>query len=206
MAEDDAALVENEVTPEEYKTYPQRWFVLAIFSLLALLQCLVWNTFGAIAISVKYALGWSNATFAMIANWADLFFILTAIHVSRFISNRGLRSAVILGLLLISAATCLRVVCSPASTGFLVLAHLSSMMNGVVGVVVLSVPPMISAVWCGPSERATATSIAQISNLLGNGVSCLLGPAIVPDNDNGTGFALGVRALRPDFDRIQGSY
>ena len=49
------------------------------------------------------------------------------------------------------------------------------------GIVVFSAPSALSSAWFPPGERTTATGIAIVFNNLGNAVSFLLAPAIVPD-------------------------
>ena len=58
--------------------------------------------------------------------------------------------------------------------------HICSILNGICGVTVMAAPPAISAVWFAPTERTTATSINQVFNNLGNAVSFVLGPYLVP--------------------------
>ena len=43
----------------------------------------------------------------------------------------------------------------------------------------MAAPPLISSHWFPPDERTTATSINQAANMLGNGLSMLIGPALV---------------------------
>ena len=43
----------------------------------------------------------------------------------------------------------------------------------------MAAPPLISTHWFPPDERTTATSINQAANALGNGLSMLMGPALV---------------------------
>jgi hypothetical protein len=38
-----------------YKSYKRRWYILSLFAIMSLHQCLVWNTFGPIDKAVKYA-------------------------------------------------------------------------------------------------------------------------------------------------------
>ena len=57
---------------------------------------------------------------------------------------------------------------------FTVLCHVCACLNGVSGILFCSAPPVISATWFPPDERVTATSIGQMFNGLGNGVSFLL--------------------------------
>ena len=63
--------------------------------------------------------------------------------------------------------------------GFNTLAHLGSILTGISGPVAMSAPITISALWFPPNERTRATSIGQMFNALGVGVSYLLGSTIV---------------------------
>ena len=54
------------------------------------------------------------------------------------------------------------------------LCNLGACLNGVSGIIFCSAPPVISATWFPAQERVTATSVGQMLNGLGNGVSFLL--------------------------------
>ena len=45
-----------------FKPYKRRWYILSLFAILALHQCLVWNTFGPIDKAVKYAYKWVSSS------------------------------------------------------------------------------------------------------------------------------------------------
>ena len=64
------------------------------------------------------------------------------------------------------------------------LSHICAILNGMAGVVVFSAPSAVSSAWFPPGERTTATGIAIVFNNLGNAVSFLVAPAIVPDPPN----------------------
>ena len=57
--------------------------------------------------------------------------------------------------------------------------HLCAILNGISGVTICAGPPLISSQWFPTSERTTATSINLAFNMLGNGLSMLLGPRLV---------------------------
>ena len=46
----------------------------------------------------------------------------------------------------------------------------------------MAAPAALSAAWFPADQRTTATAVSQVFNGLGNGVSFLLGPAMVPDD------------------------
>ena len=71
----------------------------------------------------------------------------------------------------------------PSFGGFDVLCHLGAWLNGIGGPIAMSAPIQISASWFPPHERTRATSIGQMFNALGVGVSYLLGSTIVSKDD-----------------------
>lgn len=89
-------------------TYPQRWYILLVFCLLACLQCLVWNSWGPIELSVKYAYDWSDLTVAMMANWGTIMFMLSVLPLSYLLEAKGLRVATLAIASLVAAGTVLR--------------------------------------------------------------------------------------------------
>ena len=56
------------------QVYSRRWYILTIFSLHAMFQCTVWNTWGPVQ---KVALAvfntWTTADISNFANWGDMF-------------------------------------------------------------------------------------------------------------------------------------
>ena len=74
---------------------------------------------------------------------------------------------------------------SLSESDFTLLCHLGALLNGIPSIVVTSAPPAVSAAWFPPSERVTATSISQMLNNLGTGLSFLLANMIVKDPDDG---------------------
>ena len=64
------------------------------------------------------------------------------------------------------------------------MSHICAILNGMAGIIVFSAPSAVSSAWFSPGERTTATGIAIVFNNLGNAVSFLIAPAIVPDPHN----------------------
>lgn len=57
------------------RVYRRRWLVLILFSLLAFLQGMVWNTWGPIQNSAKHAFGFSSTDIAILVIWGPVGFI-----------------------------------------------------------------------------------------------------------------------------------
>ena len=80
----------------EVVVYKRRWYILTVFSLLAMFQCCVWNTWGPVVdvASLVYP-SWTQGTLSLLANWASIAFLVFMIPVL-YLQNRNLRSAVLL--------------------------------------------------------------------------------------------------------------
>ena len=160
----------------------------AVFSLLAMFQCCVWNTWGPVVDVVKLVFpSWTQGTISLFANWTAIAFLVFMLPVL-YLQNRSLRYSVVLTSCLIALGTSVRclflVVPSLSETDFTLLCHLGALLNGIPSIVVTSAPPAVSAAWFPPSERVTATSISQMLNNLGTGLSFLLANLIVKDPDD----------------------
>ena len=88
-----------------------------------------------------------------------------------------------------------------SETVFTVLCHISAALNGVSGIIFCATPPVISATWFPPGERVTATSIGQMLNGLGGGVSFLIARFMVP-NSNNNGDTSELRQYMPDLNTL----
>ena len=73
----------------------------------------------------------------------------------------GARYSVLLGALLVGLGTAVRTL-TTNDDGFLICCHVGQFLNGASGVMVLSMPPLISALWFPDNERILATAIAQV--------------------------------------------
>ena len=72
------------------QVYTRRWYILGTFSLIACMQCLIWNTFGPIDNSIKYAYDWNDSTVAMMANWGTITFIIIVFPFCWIMETKGL--------------------------------------------------------------------------------------------------------------------
>ncbi|XP_068213054.1 solute carrier family 49 member 4 homolog isoform X2 [Palaemon carinicauda] len=158
------------------KVYPSRFWILGMFSFIAMFQCLQWNTWGPISESVGVAFsGWHSSTVAMMANWGTITFVLFITPMCWLMNEKGLRSGVFACAIMIAAGTVLRVLAFITNSNevFTISCHLCAILVGTAGTLVMAAPPMIAAQWFPPKERTTATAIAQAFNQLGNAGSYL---------------------------------
>ncbi len=88
----------------------------------------------------------------------------------------------LLGSLLVVVGTAVRTPYVDDPT-FIALCHTGNFINGASGVMVMSLPPLISSLWFPEKERIFATSVSQAANIVGIAFSQALGPVAVPFDD-----------------------
>ena len=163
----------------KFLLFQRRWYILAMFSWMSCWQYLIWNTFGPIISSIQYAFQWSDSTLAMMPNWGTITLVLGVFPLCWISERKGLRFSIVTAVALITSGSILRGL-TQDPTPFLVLSHIGSLLNGIAGITVMSLPPALSAAWFPPEQRTLATCIGQVSTQIGTGLSFTLGPLIVP--------------------------
>ena len=148
-------------------------------------QCCVWNTWGPVVNVVKVVFpSWTQGTISLLANWTAIAFLVFMIPVL-YLQNKSLRSSIRLTSSLIALGTSVRcmflIFPSISDSKFTLLCHLGAILNGIPSIVVTSAPPAVSSAWFPADERVTATSISQMLNNMGTGLSFLLASLIVKD-------------------------
>ena len=79
----------------ELGVYSIRWYILAIFSLLSMFQCSIWNTWGPVEKVAKVVFtSWSNQTISLFANWAN-FVTFPFLIPSIYLAEKSLRGCVV---------------------------------------------------------------------------------------------------------------
>jgi len=171
-----------------------RFYVLILFSLFTMEQCANWNTFGPIALSAQIVFCWPEQTIFHLSS-IGLYGFIVCIVPCTYLLNRSLRWSVILGCFMLMLGTLLR--CIPLVypsiplQHYTILVYLSACCISTAGPIAMSAPLQLTAHWFPPRERNLATSVGQLFNVLGIGVSGILGLAMVPskpsDIELGTG-------------------
>ena len=143
-----------------FQTYNKRWYILFMFSWIAAAQYLSWNIYGPISTSVENAYRWSDTQIAMMPNLGTILFIIAVFPFCRLLEKKGLPFVTRLAAFLILISNILRVLSTDEMT-FSVMAHLSSVINGIAGAVVMAAPPHLSAIWFPPEQRTLATCLGK---------------------------------------------
>ncbi|XP_037787936.1 solute carrier family 49 member 4 homolog [Penaeus monodon] len=163
---------------DEYRSYKARFWVLAIFSLISLVQLTVWGTWGPIVESALVAFpGWGPNTAASFSNWPPLIGILFMLPLSSLVQRIGLRKGVLVSAGLLSAGMLIR--CLPVDDlTFTVLCHVGFIMLGFSCCILLPQVGAVVSAWFSPGEGTTAVAVALLMNQLG-GVTMYISPLVV---------------------------
>ncbi|XP_035677341.1 solute carrier family 49 member 4-like [Branchiostoma floridae] len=145
------------------RVYKRRWYILALFSLLAATQCMVWNVWGPISDSAKFVFGWKDSDIALLTNWGPIAYIPLAVPFSWLMDVKGLRISVIVTALLVFAGTAIRCITAFYMGAATWLMNIGQCLNGMAGPVCMSAPAVLSAAWFPHEQRATATAIGTVS-------------------------------------------
>ncbi len=129
---------------------------------MTFVQACIWNTFGPITYSVQLAYGWSDSTVALLSNWGAITYVALVIPYTFLFQKLGARYTVVLGTFVVAGGTSLRTL-TKDDPPLLILCHLGQLLNGASGVIVMSLPGLISAIWFPEGERIFATALGQVS-------------------------------------------
>jgi len=172
---------QDDLTPNtEPQVYTQRWIQLGYLSLLALLSD--WICFSVAATPEVYQTAFDHSASSLI----DIFLftnVASCFLVTDTVSKFGLETAIKAAAVLMSAGCWLR-----SGVSFLgATEHLVPYPLLVAGTVLVGAaqpffqctPPLLSAVWFAPQERATSTAVALNFNQIGIATAFLVGGAMV---------------------------
>ncbi|XP_017276574.1 solute carrier family 49 member 4 [Kryptolebias marmoratus] len=190
------AYVGTNSQPVHSRVYGRRWLVLILFSLLGLMQGMVWNFWGPIENSAVQAYGFTKSDIAVLVLWGPVGFIPWLLFMW-LMDKKGLRASLLLSAVFMLLGATLR---SIPVTDLHVrrwMIHGGQFLNGLAGPTIMSAGPYLSTTWFAPDQRATATAVATLFSYLGGAASFLVGPLIVPaPNDSQAAAALSSSSIQ----------
>lgn len=194
MADSNSALALTSSSSSTYPLYRRRFYIIAVFGLLAFNQCLIWLTFSPIARSAEVYYNITETTIDLFLNWGNIVCIPT-FPMAYLLLNKpqGLRWSMIAFAVTSVVATVLRLIPSFISSStstphFSSIAvpflHAGQILNAICAPLVQVPVSQLSCVWFGPNERARATTFALMANNIGAAVGFLISPLIVDTPDH----------------------
>ncbi|BFZ06529.1 hypothetical protein BsWGS_09568 [Bradybaena similaris] len=163
--------------------YYRRWYLLALFSLTAMLWNAIWSTWGPIAQSAKDVYGWSDGDIAMFTYLGNIPFLITMFPCAYLMDVTGMRMAMIFCCSFMFVGAGFRCIPGDIYTSTWLI-RVGQFLNGVAGTIPMSGPALLSGLWFPPNQRATATAISTVAGYLGASISFVIGPLLVPEPDD----------------------
>lgn len=173
------AYVDTSSPPVNSRVYGRRWLVLTLFSLLALMQGMVWNFWGPIQNSALHAYGFTKSDIAVLVLWGPVGFVPWLLFMW-LMDKKGLRASLLLSAFFMLLGSALRSVPLTDQPLRRWLIHGGQFLNGLAGPTIMSAGPFLSTTWFAPDQRATATAVASLFSYLGGATSFIVGPLVVP--------------------------
>ncbi|XP_030614462.1 solute carrier family 49 member 4 isoform X2 [Archocentrus centrarchus] len=196
--------VETGTHPVNSRVYGRRWLVLTLFSLLALMQGMVWNFWGPIQNSAAHAFGFTKSDIAILVLWGPVGFVPWLLFMW-LMDKKGLRASLLLSTVFMLLGAALRSIPLTGQPLRRWLIHGGQLLNGLAGPTIMSAGPFLSTTWFAPDQRATATAVASLFSYLGGAASFVVGPLVVPAPNDTQAITTISAAVSDSFirDRIQ---
>ncbi|XP_033740591.1 feline leukemia virus subgroup C receptor-related protein 2-like isoform X1 [Pecten maximus] len=172
------------------RVYKRRWIMVFLFCFYSLSNAYQWIHLNIIAnVIIKYynqSLPEDTFKRETTVDWLSMIYMLAYIPLifpSTFLLNKkGLRVVAICGSFLNALGSCLKLACvSPDRFPVLMFAQT---ICAIAQIFILGLPARIAAVWFGPNEVSTATSLGVFGNQVGVAVGFLVPPLIVRNSDD----------------------
>jgi MFS family permease len=158
----------------EYQAYGYRWVVLSVYAAVLFIGGFLWLTFVPIETEVQRVLGVSAFQVRLLGLVGLFVSILLAPLAGSISDNSGFRFSVFIGLLITVVSGVVRAIIPHlTSSGHIQywVYFFMQMLGGAGGIFVLVNLSKMPIKWFPEDQRATATGLAMVSALLGNGVA-----------------------------------
>ena len=160
---------------QEYRLYPYRWVVLAVFMLINITIQVLWIAYAPITGPAADYYGVSDLQIGMFSMVFMIAFIPLSIPVSWLIDTYGFKLSVGIGAVLMGVFGVLRGLADANYT----LALLSTIGIAAAQPFLLNAWMKVAANWFGLHERATAVGLVTLANMVGIAVGMVCSPMLI---------------------------
>lgn len=159
----------------EYKLYPYRWVVLAVFMFVNITIQMLWIAYAPITILASKFYGVSDSKIGLLSMVFMIAFIPLSIPVSWGIDTFGFRKTVSVGAIIMAVFGIMRGLVGDNYTLVLV----STIGIAIAQPFLLNAWTKVPALWFGHKERATAVGLVTLASLIGTALGIVLTPELV---------------------------
>ena len=163
------------MSDRDFRLYPYRWVILAVFMFINLTIQILWISYAPITSAAGEYFGVSDLQIGLLAMSFMIAFIPLSIPVSWLIDTYGIRTSVSIGAVLMGVFGLLR---------GLVGADYGLTLASTVGIAIaqpflLNAWTAVPAKWFSTQERATAVGLVTLASLVGTGLGMVLTPILI---------------------------
>eukprot|EP01136_Pigoraptor_vietnamica_P017044 Opistho-1_new@61670 len=178
---DDPLLGAMNSAPTQYILYRSRWLMLFIVCVLNISNAALWISFSPIADITSAYYDRSLTLVNLLSQIFMICYLPLGFTSSWALDDKGLRYGVLIGAVLNFVGAWVRYVSDfvPGRDGSFGVLFVGQTLAACAQPFILNAPTKLAAVWFGEKERATANTIASVSNPLGVAIASVLAPAIV---------------------------
>ena len=163
---------------------PSRWWVVAVFSMFAMLQCLQWSIPGTIQPALVKLYNIDADACQLMTNCGPLGFLTMALPFSWLMDRHGSRTPVLISVACVFLSALARVFARDASSTSVWLLYASFSFNAIAGPIATAASSKISEDWFPMQDRALATTVMAMANMSCGLILCLLIPLVLSVEDH----------------------
>lgn len=153
----------------------RRWLMLALFASLSFSNATQWITYATIDATFRPLYRVSTFEYDLLSTIYAIVYVILAVPAAIVIERRGLRFSLVLAAAINLSAAAVR--CFSAVPAGYAAALAGQTIGATAQALFLAAPPMISAIWFPPEQRATATALGVLANNVGIAITFAL-PAV----------------------------
>ncbi|CAL8097037.1 unnamed protein product [Orchesella dallaii] len=168
------------------RVYAYRWVVLALFVVYSMSNAFQWIQFSIITGIIVQFYGVSEEMVDMTSMIYMITYIPLIFPATFLLEKKGLRLAVIIGSFGTALGSWIKVFATQPDLFYV--AFIGHTVVAISQTFILGIPPLLAALWFGPDQVSTATSIGVFGNQLGVAAGFLLPTLLVK---NGTQESIG---------------
>ncbi|XP_067945950.1 heme transporter FLVCR2-like isoform X2 [Watersipora subatra] len=185
LVADNKESLEKSNGQSETRVYARRWLILGLFCLYTMTNAYQWIhlniIFDVLKVYYNESLPGDDDQQSLAIDWLSMVFMLAYIPlifpVTWLLDRKGLRVIALLGTFLNALGAWIKCT-AVASDRFMVLMAAQTVCS-IAQVFILGMPARVAAVWFGPDQVSTATSLGVFGNQLGTAVGFVLPPYVV---------------------------